>query len=274
MTDQTPEHAAVPGSDTVMVDVGPDQVALRYGAATDVGLVREVNEDSHLAVPPVFVVADGMGGHDGGDIASRIVVEEFARVADLGYDARRGRDVIASALGRCQRRLRQYGDSHRGSDGGRWDGGTTAVVALLVQEEREPRWLVANLGDSRVYRFAEGRLARVSVDHSVVQELVDAGEITEEEAGVHPERHIVTRALGGPDRPEPDYFVLGLTDAERILLCSDGVTGMLTDEELAALVGDTSGPRDAAERIVAAAVSAGGVDNATAVVVDVVRPDA
>jgi protein phosphatase len=246
-----------------------EQVELHYGAATDVGLVREVNEDSHLADPPVFVVADGMGGHDGGDIASRIVAEEFARLAGVGYDARRGRHVIDSTLRQCQRRLQQYGDTHRGSDGGRWHGGTTAVVALLVQEDDEPRWLLANLGDSRIYRVSHGELVRVSVDHSVVQELVDAGEITEAEAAVHPERHIVTRALGGPDRPEPDYFTFPLPEAERILLCSDGVTGMVPDHELARLVGSFADPRDAAEGVVAAALAAGGVDNATAVVVDV-----
>jgi serine/threonine protein phosphatase PrpC len=271
MTDDTHEQPVVreEATETTLVGIGVDRVELRHGAASDVGLVREVNEDSHLAVPPVFVVADGMGGHDGGDIASRIVIEEFARLADAGYDARRGRHAIASTLRQCQRRLQQYGDTHRGSDGGRWQGGTTAVVALLVQERGGPRWMLANLGDSRIYRFAHGRLIRVSVDHSVVQELVDAGEITEEEAGVHPERHIVTRALGGPDRPEPDYFVLPLPDAERIVLCSDGVTGMLHDDELAPLVGGPADPRDAAEGIVAAAVAAGGVDNATAVVVDV-----
>jgi PPM family protein phosphatase len=272
MTDEPHEQAAVPadGRGTVQVRLGADRVELRHGAASDVGLVREVNEDAHLAVPPVFVVADGMGGHDGGDIASRIVIEEFGRLADTGFEAERGRDVIASTLRRCQRRLQQYGDTHRGSDGGRWQGGTTAVVALLVVEKGGPHWLLANLGDSRAYRFARGRLVRVSVDHSVVQELVDAGQITEAEAGFHPERHIVTRALGGPDRPEPDYFVLPLPDAQRILLCSDGVTGMLTDGELSSLLGDSADPLDAAESIVAAAVAAGGVDNATAVVVDVV----
>ena len=251
------------------MDDGVGRVELHYGAATDVGLVREVNEDSHLADPPVFVVADGMGGHDGGDIASRIVTEEFGRLADVGYDAGRGRHVIDSTLRHCQRRLLQYGETHPGSQGGRWHGGTTAVVALLVQEDGEPRWLLANLGDSRIYRFSSGELVRVSVDHSVVQELVDAGEITEEEAAVHPERHIVTRALGGPDRPEPDYFTLSLPEAERILLCSDGVTGMVPDHDLAALLGSSADPRDAAEQVVAAAVAAGGVDNATAVVVDV-----
>ena len=111
-----------------------DRVEVRVGAATDVGLVREVNEDSYLAEPPVFVVADGMGGHDGGDIASRIVVEEFARLTDGGYDARRGAQAVTETLRQCQRRLDEYGDTHRGSDGGRWRGGTTAVVALLVDD--------------------------------------------------------------------------------------------------------------------------------------------
>jgi serine/threonine protein phosphatase PrpC len=272
MSDDTEEHDVVPDepAERALVGIGVDGVELRWGAATDVGLLREVNEDSHLADPPVFVVADGMGGHDGGDIASGIVTEEFARLADVGYDARRGRHVIADTLLQCQRRLEEYGDTHSGSDGGRWQGGTTAVIALLVEQDGAPRWLLANLGDSRIYRYSSGELVRVSVDHSVVQELIDAGEITERDAAVHPERHIVTRALGGRDRPEPDYFVLPLSDAERILLCSDGVTEMLTDDELAPLLRGFADPRDAAERIVAAALSAGGYDNATAVVVDVV----
>jgi PPM family protein phosphatase len=256
-------------AESAQVGVGVNQVELHYGAATDVGLVREVNEDSYLADPPVFVVADGMGGHDGGDIASRIVVEEFARLADVGYDARRGPHVVTATLRQCQRRLDQYADHHRGSDGARWHGGTTAVVALLMEEDGGPRWLLANLGDSRIYRFAHGELARVSVDHSVVQELVDAGTITEEDAAVHPERHIITRALGGPESVEPDFFVLPLADAERVLLCSDGITGMVGDDEIAALLADSADPRDAAERLVSAALAAGGIDNATAVVVDV-----
>ncbi len=243
-----------------------DRVEVRVGAATDVGLVREVNEDSYLAAPPVFVVADGMGGHDGGDIASRMVVEEFARITEDGYDALRGAEVVTETLDRCQRRLDAYGDTHRGSDGGRWRGGTTAVVALVV----EGHWLLANLGDSRIYAVGGRELVRVSVDHSLVQELVDAGEITEEEAAVHPERHIVTRALGGPDEVEPDFFVLPLVEFERVLLCSDGVTGMVGDRDIESLLADSADPRDAADRLVAAAVAAGGIDNATAVVVDVV----
>jgi PPM family protein phosphatase len=248
---------------------GVDQVELHYGVATDVGLVREVNEDSLLAEPPVFVVADGMGGHDGGEIASRIVVEEFAGLAEGGYDPRRGRDAVMAALRSSQRRLREYGATHRGSDGGPWQGGTTAVAAMLVEQDAGPEWLLTNLGDSRIYRFSRGELLRVSTDHSVVQELVDAGRINEEQAMVHPERHIVTRALGGPDPLDPDFFSLALVEAERILLCSDGVTDLLRDAELAEVLGASPDPRDAADDVVAAALAAGGIDNATAVVVDV-----
>ncbi|HEY2878918.1 PP2C family protein-serine/threonine phosphatase [Nocardioides sp.] len=247
-----------------------DQVELHYGVATDVGLVREVNEDSLLADPPVFVVADGMGGHDGGDIASRIVVEEFARLAEIGYDPRRGSDAVMATLRAGQRRLSEYGATHRGSDGGRWHGGTTTVVAILVEEDDGgPQWLLVNLGDSRIYRFNRGELYRVSTDHSVVQELVDSGRISEEQAMVHPERHIVTRALGGPDPLDPDFFVVPLAHAERVLLCSDGVTDLLRDAEIAEVLRGNADPRDAAERVVACALAAGGVDNATAVVVDV-----
>jgi protein phosphatase len=250
---------------------GFDQVDLHYGVATDVGLVREENEDSYLAVPPVFVVADGMGGHDGGAIASRIVTDEFAELARRGFAPRLGRQAVMSTLRSCQRRLDAYGATHRGSDGGPWRGGTTAVVATLAEDDDgSPEWLLANLGDSRIYRCARGELHRVSTDHSVVQQLVDSGRITEEEALVHPDRHIVTRALGGPDPLEPDFFQVALPDAERVLLCSDGLTDLVRDHEIAEVLAAHPDPHDAARGVVAAALEAGGIDNVTAMVVDVV----
>jgi serine/threonine protein phosphatase PrpC len=246
------------------------QVELHHGAATDVGLVREVNEDAFLASPPVFVVADGMGGHDGGDVASAIVVEEFGRLADEGYDPRRGADAVAATLEACQRRIAAYGEQQVSSGRHQWYAGTTVVAALLVEDGDGPTWLLANLGDSRIYRFADDTLEQVSVDHSVVQELMEAGQITSDDAATHPERNVITRALGGPEAAEADYFLLPLPSVERLVLCSDGVSGMIDDAAIAAILRETDDPRDAADRVVAAAVAAGGRDNATAVVVDVV----
>lgn len=247
------------------------RVELHHGAATDVGRVREVNEDAYLVAPPVFAVADGMGGHEGGEVASAIVVEEFERLARDGYDPHRGYDAVAATLEACQRRIDEYAaeQAARGVSRRR-SAGTTVVAAILVEVDGEPAWLLANLGDSRIYRFSGGRLVQVSVDHSLVQELLDAGRISPDQVATHPERNVITRALGDPDGAEPDYFVVRLPDAERLLLCSDGITGMIDDEAVAAILADTADPRDAADRLVAAALAAGGEDNATAVVVDVV----
>jgi serine/threonine protein phosphatase PrpC len=249
------------------------RVELHYGAATDVGQVREVNEDSYLAAPPLFVVADGMGGHDGGDVASRIVVEEFARLAEDGYDPRRGSEVVARTLVACHDRITAYAEEQSLRTGRDYQAGTTAVVALLVEDDEQeggaPRWLLANVGDSRIYRFVDGRLDQVSVDHSLVQELVDEGTITPAEMATHPARHVVTRALGGPEHVDADYFLLPLASAERLVLCSDGITEMIDDDAVAAILGEATDPRDAADRLVGEAVEAGGRDNATAIVVDV-----
>lgn len=245
------------------------QVELHHGARSDVGLVREVNEDAFLASPPVFVVADGMGGHDGGAVASQIVVEEFARLADDGYDPARGGDLASETLRESHRRISEYGAEQLAGRPVRGYAGTTVAAALLV-DDGGPRWLLVNLGDSRIYRLKDERLEQVSVDHSVVQELVDAGSITSEDAATHPERHVITRALGGPDFAEPDYFLLPLPAVERLLLCSDGVSGLIDDDAIAAVLRDTEDPRDAADQLVDRALAAGGRDNATAVVIDVV----
>jgi serine/threonine protein phosphatase PrpC len=245
------------------------KVELHFGAATDVGLVRDHNEDAFLAEPPVFVVADGMGGHQGGEIASAIVVEEFARMAAAGYDRSRGAEAVSATLVACQRRIEQYAEEQRRQHGP-WYAGTTVVAALLVTDHEADKWLLVNMGDSRIYRVNAGVLDQVSVDHSVVQELVEAGVITEDDVATHPERHVITRALGGPELPEPDFFLVPLSSAERLVLCSDGVSGLLEHDEIGRILAAAQDPRDAADRIVAAAVAAGGTDNATAVVIDVV----
>jgi len=246
------------------------QVELHHGAATDVGLLRETNEDAYLVAPPVFVVADGMGGHENGDVASRIVVEEFARLADAGYDPTEGDAAVRAALEASQARITEYAGDGAGGLGQRRTPGTTVVAALLVEEQGAPAWLLVNLGDSRIYAVSDGALHQVSTDHSVVQELIDAGRITAAQAADHPERHVITRALGGPRLEPADYFLVPVGEVQRLLLCTDGISGLVDDEQIEAVLTRTPDPRDAADALVAAALAAGGDDNATAVVVDVV----
>ena len=245
-------------------------VDLRYGAATHVGLVRKSNEDAHLVAPPVFVVADGMGGHDDGEVASAFVVEEFARLAGTALEAATVADAVTATMTAVHDRIDAYDEAHQAAGELFFGSGTTAIAALLVADVAEPYWLVANLGDSRGYAFADQVLAQVTVDHSLVQELVDEGTIAPADAAGHPDRHIVTRALGGPVRHDPDLFVRPAEVSERLLLCSDGVSEMLAHDDIARILDDQRDPSAAAQEVVAAAVAAGGRDNATAVVVDVV----
>ena len=241
---------------------------LLHAAATHVGLVRAVNEDSYTEAPPVFVVADGMGGHAGGDVASRIVTEEFAHWSGRTFSPAGGREAVVAALVRAQSRLRAYAEL-RDDDRVQY-AGTTVVLALLVQGARGPQWLVANVGDSRAYAAGPDGVRLVTSDHSVVGELVAAGELTPQEAAVHPERHVITRALSSLDLPKPDFFDLGLTAAPRLLLCSDGISGLVPPADLDALLSSGSSPRATVDSLVEAALSTGGTDNATALVVDVV----
>lgn len=242
-------------------------VEVQHGSATDVGRVRTSNQDALLSEPPVFAVADGMGGHAGGEVASALVVEELAQVSSGPWDPRTAAQAIVDALARGQVRIRQYAES-RGSESAH--AGTTAVVALLAAEEDgTPCWVVGNLGDSRAYVSGPEGLTRLTTDHSVVQELMDAGMISAEEAQGHPERHVITRALSATDSPAPDLSVVPVVTAGRLLLCSDGVHGMLSDEEIARALAEHPEPGPAAMELVRAAVLAGGQDNATAVVVDV-----
>ena len=230
-----------------------------WGSATDRGLVREVNEDALLAYPPVFLVADGMGGHDAGDLASRIAVEEFAQLA--GQAAATADDVHA-CFARTATRI-------RGEFTGGRQGGTTVAGVAVTEHDGGSYWLVFNVGDSRVYRWNEEGLERVSVDHSVVQELLDQGRIDAAEAASHPERHVLTRALGTGDAHEPDYWLLPAGRTDRLLICTDGLTRDVRDDELGAVLADVADPQEAAARLVGLALERGGRDNVSVVVVDV-----
>ncbi len=226
-------------------------VTLRWGAATDIGRVRQNNEDSLVAEAPVFVVADGMGGRARGDEASRLAAAEFGRLA--GGDGPTT-DAVLGAVTRANDAILAAARSTESGAG----MGTTLVGLVLVEESGDQRWCAVNIGDSRLYRWASGELEQLTVDHSEVQELVDAGILGEAQRAAHPRRNVVTRALGTVPAPVADCWLLHPVPGERFLLCSDGLTGHLDDTQIGAYLASDLSPDGAARRLVAAAVEAGG----------------
>jgi serine/threonine protein phosphatase PrpC len=239
-------------------------ITLRSGAASSAGSVRSLNEDDYVATAPVFVVADGMGGHRSGEVASGIAVREFQRL--LERDRLAPTDVI-EAFDRANDRILWRTEQEPDRAG----MGTTLTCLVVVDTGGVDHWMLVNVGDSRVYRFAAGALRQLSVDHSEVEELVAAGAITRDEARVHPRRNVITRSLGTVRPPVPDEWLLPPSRGERFLLCSDGLVDELRDEEIGAVLARHPGPQAAADALVDAAVRAGGHDNVTVVVVDVVE---
>lgn len=235
-------------------------LSLSCGYGTDRGLRRELNEDSFIASDPVFAVADGMGGHEAGEIASGMCVRALAGIPQI---ATGDRSITAAVL---QQYLLRADNSIREATGAR--AGTTLTGAVVVEQMGMPYWLVMNIGDSRTYRLSQGRFEQISVDHSEVQELVDAGEITPQQATVHPRRHVVTRALGTGDETEADYWLLPVEEGDRVLVCSDGLTSELADEHIHRILSTAGTPQDAVDALIQAALRSGGRDNITVIVVD------
>ena len=239
----------------------PDQhVTLSFAAVSDVGHRRRANEDSVIVRPPVFAVADGMGGHAAGDLASAAVVARLAELAGRdGVDAERiGASLAQAAL-----------DIDGLAEDIPLGVGTTVTGAVL--DLRGPSFAVFNVGDSRVYRFDDGRLSQVTVDHSVVQELVDAGMLSAEEAETHPESNVITRALGFREVPQPDFWTIPLHVGLRLLICSDGLTKELGIARIREALGAGTTAEETANALLDGALEAGGRDNVTIVIVDVLE---
>jgi protein phosphatase len=234
---------------------------LKWGASTDVGMVRQQNEDSYLAEENLYVVADGMGGHNAGEVASALAVTTLKAGARSGIDTvERFRELVQQANTAIY--TASLDDSTQSGMG-------TTLTALSIVAGEEPRVLVANVGDARTYMWRNGALTRLSVDHSYVQELVNEGIITPEEARVHPRRNIVTRALGIDRSVVVDVFSHLVRTGDRIVLCSDGLVDEVSDADIAVVLGQHSDPQDTAEALVMVANTAGGRDNTTVIVVDV-----
>jgi len=237
-------------------------IVVTWGSATDTGRVRVRNEDAVLAQAPVFLVADGMGGHLGGEVASQLTVDTFREI--LGRPTVVAADIPAllqEANEAIRRRARV--------DPAVTDMGTTAVGLAMVKEPEGDFWLAFNVGDSRIYRLHRGALTQITVDHSYVQDLVAAGRIAPEEARTHPERNIVTRVLGVQESPVPDFWVFPPEPGERFLICSDGLSGELDDRTIAELLCVPAEPHEVARLLVETANHTGGRDNISVIVVDV-----
>ena len=237
-------------------------VRLSWAAVTDVGRRRAANEDSYIAAPPIFAIADGMGGHLAGDRASAAVV---SRLADA-----RGADFLAPDA--IERALELATDDIEIiSDGSELGVGTTVTGAVLTLRDGEPYFAVFNIGDSRVYAFEREKLVQVTVDHSLVQQLVDTGVITRAQAHHHPEGNVITRAVGFQSQPTPDYWLLPLKIGMRLLICSDGLSGEIEDDGLGVILAAGDPAKETADALVAAALAEGGRDNVTVLVIDVIE---
>lgn len=256
-------------SHTTALPAVKKSVTLAWAALTDVGHRREVNEDSLVARSPIFAVADGMGGHSAGDVASNAVVTRLAQAADTAVDS--GGTITAEAINVALGLA--VADMKSGEGVTDLGTGTTVTGVALAIVSDAPQLIAYNIGDSRVYQLTNGVLEQVTIDHSVVQELVDAGRITREEADVHPHGNVITRAVGFHEPPVPDYRILPLSAGLRVLVCSDGLTKELTSYGIRHFLMSHPRPEDAVAALVTAALENGGRDNVTAIVLDVVSVD-
>ena len=236
------------------------RVRLRVGVATATAH-RARNEDSALATDGLYLVADGMGGHEAGEVASRTAVDALR---GLGAGTPTPADV-RSAVRAAHAAVRDLPVTT-----GRRPG-TTVSGVVVTSHDDVPCWLVLNVGDSRTYRMAGGVLEQVTRDHSEVAELVERGLVKAVDAAYHPRKNVVTRALGGASSDvEPDVWLLPVSPGDRMLVCSDGLTDELSDARIQAALRAEGEAQPAADRLVADALAAGGRDNVTAIVVDAI----
>jgi protein phosphatase len=243
--------------------------ALRAGASTDTGQVRANNQDAILVAEPVFAVADGMGGHAAGEIASQVAIESLQ-----DDDA----STLAGLEASVRRANRSVWERASADPDLRGMGTTLCVIALATagpdaEGASGDRILVANVGDSRVYQFHDGDITQITDDHSLVEDLVREGRLSPEDARTHPQRNILTRVLGNEPEVEVDVWEVVPQRGDRYLLCSDGLFNEVEDDRIAAVLRRLADPEDAAHELVSLANQHGGRDNVSVVVVDVVDDD-
>lgn len=237
-------------------------ITVAWSTRSDVGLRRAANEDSVVATPPIFAVADGMGGHAAGDVASAMAVEGIGHLAGhLSVTRREVLEAIRQADDNISRRA--LGDTTAGM------GTTITGLAVTRSETGSDGIVVFNVGDSRSYLLRDGTLSQISHDHSVVQEMIDDGTISAGEAETHPERNVITRSLGAGSPLDIDWWMLEPQRGDRFLLCSDGLFKGVSDITLTQVLADATDRELAASTLLDAALEAGGIDNISLIVVDI-----
>ncbi|SBS71253.1 PP2C family serine/threonine-protein phosphatase [uncultured Microbacterium sp.] len=251
-----------PATESRTVPLPDGSLELTWAEVTHKGRRRDGNQDAVLARYPLFAVADGMGGHIGGEIASSSTVERLAGVVAKGSVTPK---TIEKALSRAVADISSHPEA---TDDGT---GTTVTGVYLDDSDAEPTWVTFNIGDSRVYLFRDDSLAQVTTDHSVVQELIASGRLSPEEAENHPYGNVITRAVGPSDGVVPDYVRLEVVDGDRFVICSDGLTKELTDYGILHFLLQHADPGDAVDAMLEAALENGGRDNITIIVLNVAR---
>ena len=241
-------------------------ISIASTALTHPGRVRESNEDNLVVTERLAAVADGLGGHAAGEVASRIAVERLRALGDV-VDLHP--DHIIEAIADTNRLILDTVREHPDTAG----MGTTITGIAAVTLDGVEHAAVFNVGDSRTYRLVEDDFMQVSVDHSEVQELQDAGQITPEAAASYPRRNIITRCLGTDPAPQSDMWIFVPSELERFVLCSDGLSGEVSDDEIAATVRAHTDTEVAAESLLQQALDNGGRDNVTVIVVDMTNDD-
>lgn len=240
-----------------------ENLRLEWAVRCNVGRVRESNEDAAIAMPGKYLLADGMGGHESGELASEAALLTLSAAQSAGELIETQKSLI-DLLDQAQIRISEIETASERR------AGTTTTGALLVTVEGEPHWLILNIGDSRTYRYQHGTLQQLTRDHSQVQDFIDAGFLTPEDARTDPRRNVITRALGaGMVDPVADYFSTVALPGDILLMCSDGLTGELPDDEIARVLGDADSAEQAADDLVEAALDLGAHDNVTVIVVEV-----
>ena len=235
------------------------QMRIRWGGASDRGLRRDENQDAMYADIGLFVVADGMGGHLGGSVASSLAVKTVAA------NSPSTRAELVAAVRHANQVVHHRSTAHADLSG----MGTTLCAIAVVQQGDSRVWSLVNVGDSRVYRYQRGELAQLTVDHNFVAEMIRAGDLTAAEAAEHPRRNTLTRAVGVEPDVLVDDWVLELSGHDRFLLCTDGITNELRESDISDLLGIAEHPSNVARALVRQANDRGGRDNSTALVVDV-----